>query len=197
MIGREVFESDDTMAEVAERVAVDTTVFNQEACLASRFVFIEGERPQVERFCETLAGRLAVDREFASAIAPPPPTDQRDEIEVMSVMGDVLVFGRYDGSGLVVLSDRPVDFHPTNKTSNVVMVESLDEAIQYVNVATQTVGVYPWARKADLRDPLAGAGAQRVCRVGTANRHVPGGPHDAMFALQRFVHWMGDDDIES
>jgi len=197
MIGREVFESDDTMAEVAERVAVDTTVFNQEACLASRFVFIEGERPQVERFCETLAGRLAVDREFASAIAPPPPTDQRDEIEVMSVMGDVRVFGRYDGSGLVVLSDRPVDFHPTNKTSNVVMVESLDEAIQYVNVATQTVGVYPWARKADLRDPLAGAGAQRVCRVGTANRHVPGGPHDAMFALQRFVHWMGDDDIES
>ena len=24
---------------------------------------------------------------------------------------------------------------------------------------------------------------------------MPGGPHDAMFALQRFVHWMSDDDI--
>jgi hypothetical protein len=31
---------------------------------------------------------------------------------------------------------------------------------------------------------------------GTANRHVPGGPHDAMFALHRFAHWMGDDEIE-
>ena len=63
-------------------------------------------------------------------------------------------------------------------------------------VATQTIGVYPWHRKVELRDRLASAGGQRVCRVGTANLHVPGGPHDAMYALQRFVHWMSDDDIE-
>ena len=69
--------------------------------------------------------------------------------------------------------------------------------MRYVNVATQTIGVYPWHRKAELRDKLASAGGQRVCRVGTAFMHVPGGPHDAMFALQRFVHWMGDDDIDT
>jgi hypothetical protein len=171
-------------------------VFNQEACLASRFVFIEGERPQVERFCAALAQRLAVDRDFASAEAPPLPLDVRNEVEVMQAMGDLQVWGSYDGRGLVILSDRPVDFQPTNKTSNVVMVSSLDDAVRYVNVATQTIGVYPWPRKAELRDRLASAGGQRVCRVGTANLHVPGGPHDAMFALHRFVHWMGDDDIE-
>jgi hypothetical protein len=196
LVGREVFESAATMAEVAERVAEDTTIFNQEACLASRYVFIEGEREQVESFCMALAARLATDRDFASAEAPPLPADIRGEIEIAETMGEIATWGGFDGSGLVVLSDRPVDFHPTNKTSNVVMVSSLEDAVRYVNVATQTIGIYPWHRKVELRDRLASAGGQRVCRVGTANRHVAGSPHDAMYPLQRFVHWMGDDDIE-
>jgi hypothetical protein len=197
MVGREAFASTETIADVAERVAADTTIFNQEACLASRFVFIEGDRPQIEEFCAELAARLAVDRDFASASGPALPSDIRDEVEVMTAMGELSTWGSLSGDGLVILTDRPVDFHPTNKTSNVVMVDSLDDAVGYVNVATQTIGVYPWERKAQLRDRLASAGGQRVCRVGTANMHVAGSPHDAMFPLQRFVHWMGDDDIEA
>ena len=41
----------------------------------------------------------------------------------------------------------------------------------------------------------SGAGAQRLCCLGTANAHVLGRPHDAMYPLQRLVHWMADDDI--
>lgn len=196
MIGREVFASPETMDDAAERLAEDTMVFNQEACLASRFTFLEATPEQAEAFCATVAQRLAVDRLFGSAEAPAPPPDVRDEIEVLAAMGDdVKTFGRPDGSGLVVLSDEPVDFHPSNKTNNVVLVASLDDAVRYVNVATQTIGIYPDHRKTDLRDRLAAAGAQRLCRLGTANAHVAGSPHDAMFPLQRLVHWMGDDDI--
>jgi hypothetical protein len=195
MIGREAFASDDTVAEVAERLAADTTVFNQEACLASRYAFVEGERDQVEALCAKLAPRLGVDRDFASAVAPPVAAQVRDEVEVMNAMGDVKVWGGFDGHGLVILSDEPVEFLPSNKTSNVVMVDSLDDAVRYVNVATQTIGVYPYERKAHLRDRLASAGAQRLCRLGTANAHALGSPHDAMYPLQRFVHWMADDDI--
>lgn len=72
----------------------------------------------------------------------------------------------------VILSDQPVVFLPSNKTSNVVMVDSLDDAVRYVNVATQTIGVYRHQRKAQLRDRLASAGAQRLCRLGTANAHA-------------------------
>jgi hypothetical protein len=43
MIGREVFTDDETLDDVVERVAADTTVFNQESCPASRFVFLEGD----------------------------------------------------------------------------------------------------------------------------------------------------------
>lgn len=148
MIGREVFESEDLVAEVADRLAADTTVFNQEACLASRFAFVEGERPQVESLCAALAQRLAVDRDFASAAGPPLSAEARDEIQVMEAMGDLKVWGGFDGRGLVILSDRPVEFQPTNKTSNVVMVGSLDDAVRYVNVATQTIGVFPYEQGA-------------------------------------------------
>ena len=51
-------------------------------------------------------------------------------------------------------------------------------------------------RKVVLQDRLAAAGAQRLCRLGTANAHVLGSPHDAMYPLQRLVHWMADDDIQ-
>jgi hypothetical protein len=182
---------------VAERAAADVSVFNQDACVASRFVFVESARPEVDAFCAALAERLGLDREFASSVAPALPSELRGEVEVLEAMGEVAVFGSFDGRGLVLLSDRPVDFHPTHKTANVVMVPSLDEAVRYVNVATQqTIGVHPFDRKAALRDRLASAGAQRVCRLGTAGDYVLGSPHDAMFPLQRFVRWMGDDDIE-
>lgn len=197
MIGREAFASEEAMDEVAERLALDTTVFNQEACLASRFVFAEGERSQIETFCAKLVDRLGVDRDYASAVAQPLPSDVREEVEVMSAMGELKAFGGFDGLGLVILSDAPVNFHPTNKTSNVVMVDSLDDAVRYVNVATQTIGIYPYERKTQLRDRLAAAGAQRLCRLGTANAHALGSPHDAMYPLQRLVHWMADDDIDS
>ncbi|TAL03931.1 MAG: long-chain-fatty-acyl-CoA reductase [Rhodospirillaceae bacterium] len=196
MVGVEAFASDATIEDVAERAAADVTVFNQEACLASRYIFMEGSREQVDRFCEKLLPRLGVDRQTASAIAPPLPGEMREEIEVLQAMGDSYrVWGGFDGRGMVIRSEEPVEFHPTNKTANVVQVASLADAVKYVNVATQTVGVFPFNRKAELRDRLATAGAQRVVRLGGAGKHGVGGPHDAMYPLQRFVHWMVDEDI--
>lgn len=196
MIGAEAFESGARIAEVAELAAEDVTVFNQDACLASRFLFVEGERAKIETFCAELQQRLGVDRAHGSAVAPPLPPDIREEIEVMQAMDDGFkVWGRFDGRGLVILSDRPVDFHPMGKTANVVMVPTLDDAVRYVNVATQTIGVYPAERKVGLRDRIASAGGQRLCKLGGANKHALGGPHDAMFPLQRFVIWMKDEDV--
>ena len=194
MIGREGFANDAVIAEVAEAAAADATVFNQDACLASRFIFAEGDRAGIEKFCEQLAARMAVDRHSASEQGPPPPAEIRDEVEMLSLMDDGKFWGSFDGRGLVVLSDEPVGFHPVNKTVNVVHVEALRDATRHANVATQTVGVYPWHRKAELRDALASMGAQRVVRLGMASSIVLGGPHDAMFPLQRFVHWMADED---
>jgi hypothetical protein len=95
---------------------------------------------------------------------------------------------------VVIRSEQPVDFHPIGKTCNVVLVGSLDEAMKYVNVATQTVGFYPFERTADYRDRLASGGAQRIVRLGEAGPSTIGNPHDAMYPLHRFVHWMAHED---
>jgi hypothetical protein len=195
MIGREGFQSDAVINRIAEAAAMDVSVMNQEACLASRFIFVEGERKGIESFCERLQKRLGVDRESASACAHPLPVDVREEIEMLPLMDDeAKIWGKADGRGLVILTEEPVDFHPSNKTANVVHVTSLDDAVRYVNVATQTIGIYPYDRKAAMRDRLASAGAQRVVRLGGAANHVMSAAHDGMLPLQRFVHWIGDED---
>ena len=113
---------------------------------------------------------------------------------MLQVMDDeAKVWGKFDGRGMVILSQEPVGFHPSGKTANVVHVKSLEDAIRHVNVATQTIGIYPEESKVWLRDRLANAGAQRVVRLGSAAKHVGGSPHDAMFPLQRLVHWISQE----
>jgi hypothetical protein len=193
MIGPEGF-ADAVIDEVADRAAQDVGLFNQEACSASRFIFAEGPVEAIDRFCGKLADRLAVDRDYTSAVAAPPPIELRDEVEVLRMIaGPYDVWGRSDGSGLVIRSSEPVEFHPVGKTVNVVSVASLEEAVAHANVATQTVGVYPSGRGAALRDALASAGAQRVVALGAAGQYCSGSPHDAMYPLHRFVHWMVDE----
>jgi hypothetical protein len=194
MVGIETFNSDETLDDAATRAAYDVSILNQEACVSSRIIFIEGDRKQVNRFCERLQQRL-VDRNAISGKAPPLPRDLAEEIEALRSMDDDFgVWGIPDGSGLVVLSDEPVDFHPTNKTANVVRVKSLSGALKYVNVATQTVGVYPPERQIELRNGLASGGAQRIVRLGDAGGVSVGAPHDAMYPMHRFVHWVVHED---
>ena len=194
MIGIEAFDSEETLGDVATRAASDVGLLNQEACVCSRVLFVEGDRRQVDRFCERLQRKL-VDRNALSGKAPPLPRDLAEEIDSMRLMDDEFgVWGIGDGSGLVVRSDEPVDFHPINKTANVVQVTSLKDALKYVNVATQTVGVYPPARQVELRDGLASGGAQRIVRLGDAGGQSIGAPHDAMYVMHRFVHWIVHED---
>lgn len=194
MIGAEAHESDAIQDEVAARAASDVGMMNQEACVCSRVLFIEGERGQIDRFCDRLQHKLAEGSGRAGK-APPLPRDMAEEVETLGMLGGEFgVWGRPDGNGLVVLSDEPTDFHPIRKTANVVAVKSLKDALKYVNVATQTVGVYPPRRMAELRDGLASGGAQRVVRLGDAGGQSIGAPHDAMLIMHRFVHWIVQED---
>ena len=49
-------------------------------------------------------------------------------------------------------------------------------------------------QSAELRDHLASGGAQRVTRLGECGPAAVGNPHDAMYPLHRFVHWMANED---
>ena len=194
MVGKEAFASADTLAAAADLASADVLVLNQEACVASRFIYVEGGHEEVDRFCDKLHKRIA-ERAAASGDARPLEMDLREQIETLMMMDDEYrVWGKPDGRGCVIRSDEPVEFHPINKTANVVCVPSLDAAVRYVNVATQTVGFYPFNRMADYRDRLASGGAQRIVHLGEAGPGTIGNPHDAMYPLHRFVHWMAHED---
>ena len=194
MVGREAFVSDETIAEAADLASADVMVLNQEACVASRFVFVEAGIEAGDPFCGLLHKRIA-ERAADSGDARKLDMELREQIDMLMMMEDEYrVWGRPDGKGVVIRSEQPVDFHPIGKTCNVVLVRSLDEAMKYVNVATQTVGFYPFGRIADYRDRLASDGAQRIVRLGEAGPSTIGNPHDAMYPLHRFVHWMAHED---
>jgi hypothetical protein len=194
MVGKEAFASDEALDLAAELAASDVMVLNQEACVASRFIYLEADHDDADRFCERLHACI-VDKAAASGDARPLDIDLREQIDTLTMLDDDFgVWGQTDGKGVVIRSDEPVDFHPINKTANVVRVDSLDDAVKYVNVATQTVGFSPFHRMADYRDRLASSGAQRIVRLGEAGPSTIGNPHDAMYPLHRFVHWMAHED---
>ena len=109
----------------------------------------------------------------------------------MRLMDDEFgVWGMGDGSGLVIRSDEPVDFHPINKTANVVQVRVAQGRAQVRQ-----------RRHADGRCLSAGATGRITRRprerrrtayraAGRRRRASIGAPHDAMYVMHRFVHWI-------
>jgi len=173
---------------------VGREILNQEACVCSRYQFVEGTQEEVDRFCEKLHARIAA-KAAASGDVRPLDMDLKEQVEMLMMLDDEYgTWGRADGKGLVIRSDEPVDFHPINKIANVVRVDSLDDAVKWVNVATQTVGFWPFNRMPDYRDRLASGGAQRIVHLGEAGPSTIGNPHDAMYPMHRFVHWMAHED---
>jgi hypothetical protein len=194
MVGQQAFASEATLDVAADLASADVMILNQEACVASRFIFVEGSHSQVDSFCDKLHRRVA-ERAAASGDVRPLDMELREQIETLMMMDDdYRVWGKPDGRGCVIRSDEPVEFHPINKTANVVCVPSLDQAVRYINVATQTVGFYPFDRMPGFRDRLASGGAQRIVHLGDAGPSTIGNPHDAMYPLHRFVHWMVHED---
>jgi Acyl-CoA reductase (LuxC) len=193
MIGREAFASAKTLEDVASRGAFDATIMNQQACTSSRFQYVEGEVVEVDLYCAKLQEKLGEERPTSSRTPIPLPTDIRDELDGLRAFEEEYrVFGGYEGRGLVVRSNEPVDFYPDNKIVNVVRVANLRDAMRHVSVATQTVGVFPAARRLELRDALCSAGAQRVVALGLAQPEA-GLPHDGFYPLHRFVRWVTDE----
>jgi hypothetical protein len=196
-IGEEAFGESADLRQVAALAATDATLHNQDACTASRFQYVQGSVEQVDSFCELLAQELNVERPLAADRGSPVPEDLRDEIEGLRELEPYYrVFGRSDGTGMVVRSDEPVSFYPTGRVVNVVMIADPKQMLQHVNAATQTVGVYPDRARAELRDLLCAAGVQRITALGSGGGRWIGLPHDGFYPMSRLVRWAKDEGLE-
>ena len=197
MLGREIFASETTLHDAARRGAGASLIFNQDACNSSRFHFVEGTTEEVDHYCGALVEALGVDVRYGDGVGGPiPPAETLEAVEMLSFLEPLYrVFGRPDGRGMAVRSDQPVDFHPSGKLVNVVRVDELADALVHVTVATQTVGVFPPARRVALRDRLGSAGVQHITTLGDSEG-FGGTPHDACWPLHRVMRWVLDEGEE-
>lgn len=194
VIGRAAFTDGADLAAIAAAAATDATVHNQDACTASRFQFVEGSLDEVDRFCELLTAELGVERAKAADRSQPVPADLRDEIDGLRNLAPYYrVWGATDGTGMVVRSEEPVDFYPTGRLVNVVVVPDVKAVLGHLNAATQTVGIYPDGLREQLRDDLCSVGVQRVTALGTAGDTRLGLPHDGFYPMARMVRWGKDE----
>lgn len=193
LIGREAFESEQALAEAAMGGAADVVAFNQDACSCARFQFVEGDTDQVDAYCARLVAEMGRESRYgAGEGGPTPPPPVLEELDMLAMLEPIYrVFGTPDGRGMVIRSSEPVAFNPGGKLVNVVEVGAFKDAMQHVTVATQSVGVYPAERIAEVRDPLASAGVQRIVSLGGINAGKFGGmPHDGGWPVHRMMHWV-------
>ena len=204
IIGREAFADDETLGQVARRLALDIGAQNQEGCVSARVIYVESgtDEAGVER-----ANRLG-QLTFAALGKLPPhlstPHKAFDSALKAEIDGirlnqeDYRVFGGKQNEGAVIVSqeDYPVDFSRTLacRVGNIVPVDSALDAVKTVNAYTQTIGIFPESLKTELRDRLAFQGAQRLVSLGGASTMQHNMERqDAIEPVRRMVKWVTEE----
>src|SRR5262249_4781475 len=153
VIDSDAFEAPERLREVAVLAAND--VRYQEGCGSSRHQYVHGTVDQVDAYCEELLQAMYEYHDRVQGSCRATPREIVEEVDgLRHLEPDYRVWGRSDGSGLIVRSSEPVDFYPDCRTVNVVRVDRLEDVALHTNEATQTVGIYPPERKFTLRDAL-------------------------------------------
>jgi len=207
IIGREAFDDDDTMREVARRAATDIGVANQEGCANARVIYVLSGTDADGLANANRLGEL-IYRELTSlpaVVSTPPRYPNRellDHLESSRMNDDFYrVIGGEQREGAIVVSqlDEPVDYSPmlSGRVANIVPVDSIDKVTAAVNAYTQTIGIYPESLKRRLRDTLALFGAQRLTSLGYACNVAIAAPQDAIEPIRRMCKWVVDEECEA
>lgn len=201
IIGEAAFSSEQSMRQVAERAALDVAYFNQQACANARVVYLEtgtddAGLAKANRFGELLFEAVQALPQTCSGPGAVDP-ELIEEMQSLKMVSDDhrIIGGGDEGAVIVSQIDEPVDFAPllNNRVTNLVPVDDLEVPIGSVTAYTQTIGIYPDALKAEIRDRLVFNGAQRVVSLGYACKAAMAGPHDGMEPLRRMCKWISDE----
>ncbi|CAN7655144.1 hypothetical protein LJR219_005202 [Phenylobacterium sp. LjRoot219] len=210
MIGRETFDSEAAMDEAAVGLATMAGFYNQTACANTRIVYVESDTGEdsIQKVVELGRKMVAAYATLPPLLSVPFPVPNREldaEMEAVALEDDFYhVEGDTLTGGFVVskFNDRVEFFDKlNNRVVNFVPVDDLNDVIKWCDDTTQTVGLYPEARRAGLRDTFALAGIQRLVSLQGgdpmtvyANSHhmPPGSPHDGIEPMRRSVRWVVD-----
>ena len=202
ILGRETFVDEATMRAAAALAALDVGVYNQEACSNARVIYVESGTDQAgldkaNAFGEMLNEEIrALPPHFSGpAVRMEPALEaEMSALRLGSAWHKIYGGGR-EGAVVVSQMDEPVDFAKllANRVANVVPVDDLEIPVRAVTAYTQTIGIYPEALKAQLRDRLSIHGAQRIVSLGGSGSPVFTGPQDAIEPMRRMCKWIIDE----
>ena len=206
IIGREAFDDEHTMREVARRAATDIGVANQEGCANARVIYVltgtddEG-LANANRFGELVYQELVSLPAVVSTAPRYPNRELLDHLEASRMTDDFYrVIGGEEREGAIVVSqlDEPVDYSPmlSGRVANIVPVDGIDQVTAAVNSYTQTIGIYPESLKRELRNTLPLFGAQRLTSLGYACSVAVAMPQDAIEPIRRMCKWIVDEECD-
>jgi hypothetical protein len=202
IIGRAAFDSEAGLGVATRGAAADVGYFNQTGCVSARTLYVESGTDaagidRLNRFGERMFAELQA---LPPAISSPHPNFDPELHATIAGLGDdplYRVIGGHGSEGAVIVSQtgEQVAFADRldGRVANLVPIDSVEQALARLNSYTQTVGVYPDALKAAIRDACAIRGAQRIVSLGHATAASLAGPHDAIQPLSRMVRWVRDD----
>jgi Acyl-CoA reductase (LuxC) len=208
IVGKQVFASEQSMADVAVRMAIDVAAYNQEACVNARVIYVECDMDEtgiakLNRLGDMMQKCIA---HLPAAITSKPKPgsvskDLVDELAAIAFSEDSYhVFGKDINDGIVVVSqfDDPVDFSGklANRVANLVPVPSIEAAISFVAAETQTIGVYPESLKKNIRNQLAFFGGQRLVSLGYAAHLSLATPQDGIEPIRRMCKWIFEEECD-
>jgi hypothetical protein len=154
--------------------------------------YVEGDLADAERYAAAVTRALAQwDR-----VAHPLLDRHRGQLVRLErgMLMDARVDYRYAGerfsAGVIVApNDFPIKEHPMCRLVVVRPVARLEDALGFLHHGVATIGVYPEARRAELRDRIAARGVSNIVPLGQAGCAAVGMPHDGMLVLGELVDW--------
>jgi Acyl-CoA reductase (LuxC) len=203
VIGKEAFESEESMRDAAQRVACDIGAENQAGCVNARIVYVASGTDGAGLVKLNKLGQYAYDAlmTLPEHLSTKPKgginVELRKRLDNLRMDDEwYRVIGGQDEEGAIVCSQLPdpVDFWDllNDRVANFVPIDTIDDALQYFDAYTQTVGIYPDSLKEQLKDIVPLFGAQRLVSLGYA-----GGaglsfatPQDAIEPVRRMVKWI-------
>lgn len=193
-VGREAFEED--VDRVAWAAATDVMIENQNACTSSLVHYVEGTEEQTLSYCRALQVALrswddAVPARASRAAVGGLRRLRRGQFAAGTWFENV-TGGTVTSAVVYMPQEIDLAAHPMCRLVVVRRVDDLGAALAYVNDAVAAVGIYPDARRIELRDALAARGVSKVCVLGHCDRAYAGIPHDGMRPLHDLVNWVTD-----
>jgi phenylacetate-CoA ligase len=192
--------SEKSVSEIAERIALDVSIWDQNACTAPQMIYLQN-KSLINPLAEAIGKALAV--KVKTLPAGPADLDTAVEIRKLRTVNEIAMAR---GQGYIAASEKNLDYtvvvdsqmaitpSPLHRTIRIVPFTDFSDVITEMKSLKgflQTVGVQAdISEQMAIHHQLAKAGATRIVDLGSMAGGEIDDPHDGQYDLSQFVHFI-------